>query len=510
MTQLPTLARQHLFLWLPIVLSLLVSLWLIAIDPIINNDGVLYLVAAEAFISEGLRASLAIYPWPFLQILIGGIHAVTGLKLVNTGLLVTTLCYALLAMAFVRTVREMGGSTTVQLLALVIVVFSAPVSDNRSAITRDPGMLAFMLFALVELIRYGKTGSWRHAAQWILCITVAFLFRVEALSIALLSPFGLLLLQHTPWRVRITRLAKLIALPCTLLVVSVAAINLLAGDLLPTLKVVEDLGIFQRETLNFGQRMDKMAGDLAASGLLKHTSVNDAAWGVVAVIVALFTLNLVRALTLPYLALFAHQAWQKMPLQLCPTSDRLIKVHLAIIVTYQLAFVFFYQFSLGRYSLQIALLLFLYLPFILGRWWQSGHRPVARVLIVLLLCGYAADTLVNSRHKKAYLDDAAQWLQDAPVAANLRVVANDHHVAYVSGRVQRDDILLSRLDADFIAAHTPWQPGVLYAYRTPRNTDLDAMRADILARGGDIYREFNGGDRRSIIVFSLPPASAAP
>ena len=505
MTPLPNLARQGGFPWLPAVLSLLVSAWLIAIDPVLDNDGVLYLVAAETFVAEGFQASVEIYQWPFLQVLIGTLHALTGLTTVTTGLLIVSLCYALLAVAFVHTVKEMGGGPLTQLLAALMVVFHAQLGADRSAIARDTGMLAFMLLALVELIRYGKTGHWRHAGQWTLCISAAFLFRVEALSIVLLSPLGLLLLGDTPLRVRAARLAKLLALPCALLAVAITAINLLSPDLLASLKVAEDLGIFHRETLSFSQRLARMADQLANSGLLRHTSVNDAAWGVVAVMVTLFTLNLVRALTLPYALLLLHQWRGKLPLHLCPVSDRLIQVHLAIIFVYQLAFIFFYQFSLGRYSLQIAILLLLYLPFVLTRWWQyAGRRSLARILIVVLLCGYAVDTLVNSRYKKTYIAEAAEWLRDASLPDDIQVVSNEHHIAYVSGRVHRDDILISRHSAEFDKLHTPWQPGTFYAYRTPRQVDMDALRADIRRHGGEIHREFEGGDRRNIVMFSLP------
>ncbi|MCK9469284.1 MAG: hypothetical protein M0Q49_07690 [Porticoccaceae bacterium] len=504
MTPLSRLARQRAFPWLAAVLSLLVSAWLIALDPVLDNDGVLYLVAAETFVAEGFLASVDIYQWPFLQLLIGSLHALTGLETVTAGLLIVSLCYALLAAAFVRTVKEMGGSPLTQLLAALIVVFHSQLGADRSSITRDAGMLAFMLLALVELIRYGKTGHWRHVGQWTLCVSAAFLFRVEVLSIALLSPLGLLLLGELPLRTRAVRLAKLLVLPCALLAGSVIALQALSPDLLESLKVAEDLGIFQRETLHFSQRLGRMAGQLAGSGLLRHTSVNDAAWGVAAVMAALFTLNLVRALTLPYALILLQQWRSKKLLHLCPVSDRLIKVHLGIIVIYQMAFIFFYQFSLGRYSLQIAILLLLYLPFVLSRWWQGASRPLTRILIVVLLCGYAIDALVNSRYKKAYIAEAAVWLRDTPLADGIDVVSNNHHIAYKSGRLQRDDILMSRLSAEFHQAHTPWRADTFYAYRTPRQTDLNKLRADIRQQGGKIHREFEGGDKRTIVMFSLP------
>ncbi len=505
MTPPALLARPGTLPLLALGLSLLVSLWLMAIDPVMGNDSVLYLVAAEVFVADGFRASVDIYHWPFLQMLIGAIHAATGLAPVHAGLLVTTLCYALLAVAFARVVRELGGNTVTQLLAVIIVVFNAPLADGRSAIGRDAGMLAFMLLGLVELIRYGRNGAWRHALQWTLCMVLAFLFRVETLALALLTPFGLLFLGETPWRQRLARLGTLLALPGAVLLASMAGLLLLAADLLPTLKVTMDLEQIGGPAWRFSERLAAMSEQLAASGLLRHTAVNDALWGVMAVMLTLFVLNLVRALTVPYVAVLAWQWWKGPPLRLCPVGQRLIVAHLAVIATYQLALIFAYQFSLKRYLLHMAILLLLLVPFVLARWWQRAPRhSLARFVIALLLLGQAADTLINSRHQKAYIAEAADWLRDATLAQDIKVVSNDHHLAYFSGRVARQDILLSRQTEEFDKAHTPWQRGMLYAYRTPRRADIDTLRRDIHSRNGEILAEWPGGDGRQVVIFQLP------
>ena len=63
----PTPGNPNLDLRIVFGLSLLLSLWLIYIDPLINRDGIIYLRAAEAYLQDGLLASQAIFGRPLLS-----------------------------------------------------------------------------------------------------------------------------------------------------------------------------------------------------------------------------------------------------------------------------------------------------------------------------------------------------------------------------------------------------------------------------------------------------------
>ena len=61
----------HLFAGLA---SLLLSLLAQQLDPIINTDGVLYIETAGIFLERGFAAASDSYFWPYMSILIAGLH----------------------------------------------------------------------------------------------------------------------------------------------------------------------------------------------------------------------------------------------------------------------------------------------------------------------------------------------------------------------------------------------------------------------------------------------------
>ena len=63
-------------------LSLLLSLWLIAIDPVLNRDAILYLRTADAYLQGGFAASQQLFERPALSICLALLHQFTGLPLV--------------------------------------------------------------------------------------------------------------------------------------------------------------------------------------------------------------------------------------------------------------------------------------------------------------------------------------------------------------------------------------------------------------------------------------------
>ena len=60
-------------------ISLLLSL-LALLTTQLNRDGMLYVTAAEAFIDEGYAGARAIFPWPFMPMIMGITAKLTGLS----------------------------------------------------------------------------------------------------------------------------------------------------------------------------------------------------------------------------------------------------------------------------------------------------------------------------------------------------------------------------------------------------------------------------------------------
>ena len=132
-------------------LSLLLSAWLIAIDPIITRDAIIYLRTAEAYLQDGFFASQQLFGRPMLSLCIATVHQLTGLSLLWSGLLLSSLVYALLCVGFVAVVRELGGGRKTQVIAAVVILCHPLISDYRSSIMRDPAYWAFMILSLIHI-----------------------------------------------------------------------------------------------------------------------------------------------------------------------------------------------------------------------------------------------------------------------------------------------------------------------------------------------------------------------
>ncbi len=80
---------------------LVVSIWSVYADPIINIDGILYADAANSYLTHGFSETLSVYKWPLYPILMALIHQITGLSLVNSAHLLTYVFSVLTSFAFI-------------------------------------------------------------------------------------------------------------------------------------------------------------------------------------------------------------------------------------------------------------------------------------------------------------------------------------------------------------------------------------------------------------------------
>ena len=172
--------------------SLLLSAWLIWLDPLINRDAIIYLRAADAFLKDGLVASQQLHARPILSIIIAFIHQLTGLSLLHAGLAITSLSYAALCVGFVATVRTLGGDRTVQIIAAVVILSHPWLNHTRTAIMREPAYLALMILSLRELLLYLRHPILTHRLRWLGYTLLATLFRFEGMLFLALAPLALL------------------------------------------------------------------------------------------------------------------------------------------------------------------------------------------------------------------------------------------------------------------------------------------------------------------------------
>lgn len=499
-------SRSDLFpsAWFIFLASSLVSLWKIAAKPVVNTDGILYFIAAENILDSGMSASLAVYQWPFFQMLLAGFHFVTGLPLLYSAHLAISLCFALLVVAFCRIVRLMGGDNRVVFFAFLVILCHTVINDLRPIVIRDPGMLAFLFLALGEQIRFAITPRWRYCIRWGIYVLVALLFRVEAFAIVTLAPFAMLAVDKYPLRERAILVLKLLTIPLAAGISGAALSLVFSVNGLGEFKLFQDLNFMLTESRHLAGGLSSHA-KVIEEQLLASFSAKDAIWAMMGMSFAITLVNTLRAITLPYLFLLLGMARQHPPLGINPCARNIIIVYGLIIASYLFCFSLFANFNLDRYCLQLGVLALLPLPFALARWWHHpSNRLATRAVIVLLLAGSALDSLISSDYKKAYIRDAAVWARESPDIPPGSLISNVPYIGYFSDKEPRETILKTMTPEPAGAddeSRDHWLPGMIYAQRVDNGTALDQLQQDIASAGGNILKEFPGGDGLSVIIF---------
>ena len=272
--------------------SLLLSIWLIAIDPILNRDAITYLRTADAYLENGLVASQEMFGRPLISICFATLHQITGLPLLYSALLVNSLMYALLCVAFVAAVRELGGNRTVQIFAAIVILSHPMINAHRSSIMRDPAFWAFSLLAFTELVRYVHQPAIRHQLLWYAYIALATLFRFEGLFFAALAPLAIATIGHHGQRVSIT--LKLMVPPLLAIIATVFSITIYEQVISPGAKLFPDITLYIERLLEWPEQFSVVVED-TGKNLLEHSARDDAALAALAGLFAVLTVNILRA-----------------------------------------------------------------------------------------------------------------------------------------------------------------------------------------------------------------------
>ncbi len=412
------------------MLSLLLSAWLIAIDPILTRDAIIYLRAAEAYLRDGFFAGQQIFGRPFLPVCIAICHQLTGLSLAHAGLLLNSLFYALLCVAFVAIIRTMGGNRRVQILATIVILSQPLIGDYRSSIMRDPAFWACILLSFNALLLYSRRLSWQHQAQWFGWIIAATLFRFEGLFFAALAPLALLFTgeRHS----RLNTCLRLLVPQLLVIAALLLAVGVYQKVLSPGARLFPAIETYLQGLLTFPEQFEALT-TRTGNALLKFTSREDASVAALAGLGAILVLNICRAICWPWVITLLW-GWQRGLLaKVRPDDVKLINAHLIICLLYLALFTLLRQFVLERYASIFALFALLYVPFILDALWAGGRRKLARGAVIVLLVVMSADMLHNHDYRKAYIREAAQWLAgNTPSDASL--LTNDRYIAYFSQR----------------------------------------------------------------------------
>jgi len=418
-----------------VLVSLVFSAWCIYADPIVNNDGIRYFRAASAFASGEFGTGAAIYKWPFFSLMIAGLSKVSGLDVEFAAYFLNIVLTALLLVAFLSVVHELGADRTTLIIAAIVILLFPELNKYRSYIIRDTGYLALYMWSLVFLVRYWKTWRTDNFWKWFLCAGFACLFRAE----------GLVFLTLVPMLVWMRRQVSPIQRFVHYLLLAALGVALFAG--LSLWLFTSESGLSHADVASRPLHALNTAWQQMGTKLwLKLTAIEEEVltefssdYSPVILLVALavlVVLEVIRRLSIIY-ALFVGHAVRANLVFPEPDARELWYRLLALNLVLLLAFTTVQLFLLGRYTMALLLTLLLAAPFSLAylyeRWRTHAARKTwlfpAAGLLVLVLGVESLDVYTD----KLFLRDAGLWLRgNAPPAATL--YGDNQAFIYYSGK----------------------------------------------------------------------------
>jgi predicted membrane-bound mannosyltransferase len=484
------LARSHpLLFWGTTIVSFLLSAFLIALDPIINNDGMVYTAVAERVLAGDWRSALAGFSLPTFPFLVALISKLSGLDTETSAYITASLFVCLTCLGFVAVVGQLSGQNKrIMLMAAIIILFLPSISKYRSFITRDFAYLACYFWALYCLVFYLDRRKLGYLAASVGLGALSANFRLEGILFAALIPFIAINSNSKNLSLRVRRYQVLWQL---LAIIGLVILILIISE--------------QRGYSFFSKYQHMQAGFFEKLALVvQHLNTRVAEYGSVEAIIKM-VFEVIRRMAIVFF-IFAVVAW----LNGWPKNANhrfaiksLAYFNIAILCVFSLIS----GMAISRYTMALVLTLLLLAPFSLNSLIASSPRNLAlkiskiSVLIILvLICLHG----LNRPTDKHYLKQAGQWIANQSQAhestmSNNRVVqfyANPDTTKIVGMHYSRS-IFITLFEQKKLSKYA------VIAYEVELDNNLMASIVDRLKlRFGEPKARFSNQNNRAVYIFT--------
>lgn len=416
--------------------SVLLSLWALAVDDVINRDGIAYIEAAER-LWQGVGArSAALTDAPAYPALIALVHGLTDSGYERAAHIVGAVIDALVVTAFLGLTLRIGAPRRVIPAAAVVMVLFAGVNAQRAGVGPDAVFCLFYLLALTYLLRLLRDGQRkrRHGLLAAVCMLAASLFGIEGLALLAVTAAALTLyLYRGRRRAAVAVLAFATGGAGVVIVAGWWAFVSVAGDAggEPFTAAVAGLehirsAVAARVDLVQTRLLGRDAADYAYAALLFAA-------------LAVVTAELLARLSLVPVLLLGYAAHRRMPFAE-PAVTRGWLCLVAVLGGLSLLASLLTLLPPSRFSQALALTALVPVPFALVHLYEDLRRrsagPVPTIvgsaLVLAGLVGGGIGALYSSGSER-YLKEAGEFLaRTAPAGA--RIYTDDALVAFYSDR----------------------------------------------------------------------------
>ncbi len=491
------------------IASLLISAYTIWQDDTINDNGYIYLQAAQFFLDSGISAALTVSSMPFFSIVTAVISAATGLSLEHSVYVLNSTLLAIMVVAFGKIIAELTTDRRVLFFAIILLLAHPKINDNyRASILRDPGYWAFYLLAVLYYLRFWKDACWLNAIGWGGSIILATLFRYEGIVLILCAPFLLLLRSDSSVKIKLQQLFQINVIPLSLLVLALVFgsttdkydlfnstqwnnLSSWIGDIIPNL-----YSLFQ-------DRADRLSNAIFDE---YPYSRGYSMAGVIITLLVIFITETSSSLTHIYTPFSLHAVIGRH----FPRGSGIsvivwfIALNIAIILVYLSR----HLFVTGRYVIPLILLLLIFAAFSLARTydlWSSkkhssrGWRWAGRFALTIFVL-VSLDGFISTSPSKVYVREAGYWLQ-ANKPSDSKVYTNVSSVLYYSGNI-RDNLRKYAATIDNIDQLLDGSINDAYVAFNIRKKDKALNQWLSEWKGAPPVKEFQNSNGDRMVIFS--------
>ncbi len=498
-----------------VFLSLLLSAWTVYTTDTINNDGVLYLSAAEQLLTGDWSGAYGFYKWLFFPWLIAIVSQISGLGLEASAHVLDAFLSALMAFTFVTLVRDFGGDRKTLVIAAFVILFHPYLNESRAEIIRDHGYWALYLVAVFFFIRFYHHPQWPYAAAWGATMAFATLFRIEGIALLLLLPSILWTRTGLSMRERYRDFWQAHAISGLLVIFFfvwwVSQTDFSVDRLGRLSEPIARLGAFWEElTTGLPVKAERLR-----EAILNRYSEDFALTAVFATLLSILLDKMVRALTPLYTGLFFLRRFRTHFHPPKGTISLLIWLSFlnAVIASVFLVPTFFLS---GRFIVPLILTLLLVIPFMLASvhdHWQARHTQPLRnkwiyPLTLGLLIFMTGDGLLSlGGASKAYLKEAGLWMR-AQIPTEARLYTNSRKLDYYAGRpIDPYDMKGWRGNEAFLHNRS-WKPyDYIALWNTHRTPHIQQQLAKIPSL--ELIKQFENREKDAVLIYKVADRSTS-
>ena len=436
------------YVWI-ILGTVVVATWTHYIDPVINPDGVKYVLAGEAFLRGDMQSGLDAYKWPVYSMTIAMFSHLSGLSVETSALVFNAICRCLAGFAFIKLIHKLGANVSQLFIGAALYIFYPGLNEVQSMIIRDFAYLACFLWMVVFYVNQISNPNRLNFCGFLLAGLLATAYRIEGLVLVT----GLLVLYLLSGTVnprirRVGLLTVIVVLPAMVYgllqwIYDGAAGNAwsILSNMFALLEEDLDASIAAVETTWLKGILEILFWPILLLTPFWRLGFNIAEVLSVGFTIILFAGWLVRP--------FYFQTTQTSTLMV-QAWKRLVLINLLVLV----GFILIKQIVTDRYPISLVLLLMMFLPFAMTRLIDIAKNHSTRrgmavawtLGILVLLNSVEGLDRFSSKH---HLKEAGLWIaaQSEGDYGKSKIYSNNRIVDYYAGttEVREDQYYSDRL-----------------------------------------------------------------